>query len=66
MICLNNFMEKFRPNPEVPHEQPAREPEMVYHALDRRKEKDVLATFTPEQQAEIKHKQQKIRNDIVL
>jgi len=51
-------MEKFRPNPEVPHEQPAREPEMVYRELDRRKEKDVLATFTPEQQAEIKHKQQ--------
>jgi len=51
-------MEKFRLNPEVPHEQPAREPETVYHALDRRKDQDVLATFTLEQQTEIKHKQQ--------
>lgn len=34
------------------------EPEMVYRALDRRKEKELLAEFTPEQQAEIKHKQQ--------
>jgi predicted SprT family Zn-dependent metalloprotease len=31
---------------------------MVYRSLDRRKEKDLLAEFTPEQQAEIKHKQQ--------
>jgi len=59
-------MEKFKPNPEVPHEQPAREPEMAYRALDRRKEKDILATFTPEQQVEIKHKQQKMRKDGIL
>lgn len=51
-------MEKFRPNPEIPHEELASEPEMVYRALDRKKEKDVLAEFTPEQQAEIKQKQQ--------
>ncbi len=51
-------MEKFRPNPEIPREEPTPEPEMVYHALDRKKEKDVLAKFTPEQQAEIKQKQQ--------
>lgn len=51
-------MEKFRSHDEVSHEEPAREPEMVYRALARRKEKDVLAAFTPEQQAEIKQKQQ--------
>lgn len=51
-------MEKFRPQPEMPHQEPVPEPEMVYHALDRRKEKDLLAEFTPEQQAEIKQKQQ--------
>ena len=51
-------MEKFRPQPEMPREEPIAEPEMVYRSLDRRKEKDLLAEFTPEQQAEIKHKQQ--------
>lgn len=51
-------MEKFRPNPEIPREEPTPKPEMVYHALDRKKEKDVLAEFTPEQQVEIKQKQQ--------
>ncbi len=51
-------MEKFRPQPEMPREEPIAEPEMVYRALDRRKEKELLAEFTPEQQAEIKHKQQ--------
>jgi len=85
-------MEKFRPNLEIPREEPTPEPEMVYRALDRKpstflktqdvdsddvektihalkqedrilkvlgkKEKDVLAKFTPEQQAEIKQKQQ--------
>lgn len=51
-------MEKFRPQPEIPREEPIVEPEMVYRALDRRKEKELLAEFTPEQQAEIKHKQQ--------
>src|SRR3989344_7083789 len=51
-------MEKFRPNPEIPREEPTPESEMVYHALDRKKEKDVLAEFTPEQQAEIRQKQQ--------
>lgn len=51
-------MEKFRPQPEIPREEATAEPEMVYRSLDRRKEKDLLAEFTPEQQAEIKHKQQ--------
>jgi predicted SprT family Zn-dependent metalloprotease len=51
-------MEKFRSNPEMPREEPMPEPEMVYRAMDRKKEKDVLSEFTPEQQAEIKQKQQ--------
>ncbi len=42
----------------MPRQEPAPEPEMVYRALDRKKEKDLLAEFTPEQQAEIKQKQQ--------
>jgi len=41
----------------MPRQEPTPEPEMVYRALDRKKEKDVLAEFTPEQQAEIKQKQ---------
>jgi len=49
-------MEKFRRNQEIPSEAP--EPEMVYHALDRKKEENILAEFTPQQQAEIKQKQQ--------
>ena len=68
MVCLTmnssikrliKYMEKFRPNPEIPHEEPTPETEMVYHALNRKKEKNVLETFTPEQQVEIKQKQQK-------
>lgn len=51
-------MEKFRSNPKIPREEPTPEPEMIYHALNRKKEKDVLAEFTPEQQAEIRQKQQ--------
>lgn len=51
-------MEKFRPNLEIPHEEPTPEPERIYRALDRKKEKDVLAEFSLEQQAEIKQKQQ--------
>lgn len=51
-------MEKFRPQPEMPSQEPSPEPEMVYRALDHRKEKDLLAEFTPEQQAEIRQKQQ--------
>jgi len=58
-------MEKFKPNPEVPHEQSEGGPEMVYHTLDRRREEvlqaaqqgeefftevEVLSLFTPEQQ----------------
>jgi len=42
----------------MPPEETTPEPEMVYNALNRKKEKDVLAEFTPEQQAEIKQKQQ--------
>ena len=51
-------MEKFRPQPEIPREEPISEPEMIYRALERKKEKEVLAGFTPEQQAEIEQKQQ--------
>lgn len=49
-------MEKFKPHIEAPKESVS-EPERVYHALNQKKEKDVLAEFTPEQQAEIKEKQ---------
>lgn len=42
----------------MPPEETTPEPEMVYNALNRKKEKDVLAEFTPEQQAEIRQKQQ--------
>ena len=51
-------MEKSEPQPKMPRQEPTPEPEMVYRALDRKKEKDVLAEFTPEQQAEIRQKQQ--------
>ncbi|MEK7655487.1 MAG: VWA domain-containing protein [Patescibacteria group bacterium] len=37
---------------------PLKNAEVVYRALDRKKEKDVLAKFTPEQQVELLHKQQ--------
>lgn len=50
-------MEKFRPQPEKSYGGPI-ESETVFHALDGRKEKGILADFTPEQQAEIKQKQQ--------
>src|SRR3990167_7791074 len=49
-------MEKFKPHTEAPQELIS-ESERVYHALNRKKEKDVLVEFTPEQQAEIKEKQ---------
>src|SRR3989338_2162859 len=49
-------MGKFKTHIEAP-EVLISEPEQVYHALNRKKEKDVLAEFTPEQQAEIKEKQ---------
>jgi len=39
-------------------EESTPELEMVYRSLNRKKEKNVLAEFTPEQQAEIKQKQQ--------
>lgn len=58
MILLIRAMEKFRPQPEISREEPIAKPETVYHVLDRRKEKDPLAEFTLEQQAEIKQKQQ--------
>lgn len=50
-------MEKFKIHAEAPKEQTS-EVEHVYHALNRKKERDVLADFTPEQQAEIRQKQQ--------
>lgn len=42
----------------MPPEETTPEPEMIYNALNRKKEKDVLAEFTPEQQTEIQQKQQ--------
>lgn len=39
-------------------EKPAIESAPVYRALERKKEKDILEEFTPEQQVEIKQKQQ--------
>lgn len=51
-------MEKFKPHQEeFPHEELPTTPEYSYHAL-KNKEKDPIADFTPEQQAEIRHKQQ--------
>lgn len=51
-------MEKFKPHQEeFPHEEPLVAPEYSYRAL-KNKEKDPIADFTPEQQAEIRHKQQ--------
>lgn len=51
-------MEKFKPyQEEFPHEEPLTTPEYSYHAL-KNKEKDPISDFTPEQQAEIRHKQQ--------
>ncbi len=49
-------MEKFKPHIEAPKEL-VPESERVYHALNRKKDRDVLAEFTQEQQAEIKEKQ---------
>lgn len=59
-------MEKFRPHQEeIPAELPKEEPfavpeapERIYWALKNKKEKDPIADFTPEQQAEIRQKQQ--------
>lgn len=48
-------MEKFKIHAEAPKEQTS-EAEHVYHALNRDKEKIILAEFTSEQQAEIKEK----------
>lgn len=50
-------MEKFKIYTETSKKQ-ASEPERSYHVLNRKKERDVLADFTPEQQAEIRQKQQ--------
>jgi hypothetical protein len=51
-------MEKFEPHFEPTAEKTAEKSEFVYHALERKKGKEILAGFTPEQQAEIKQKQQ--------
>lgn len=53
-------MEKFRPSQaEIHHEAPDIVPEQAYQALGgKKKEKDLLADFTPEQQVEIRRKQQ--------
>lgn len=37
--------------------KPTIEPELVYHALEQKKEKDILTEFTPDQQSEIRQKQ---------
>jgi len=42
----------------MPPEETTPEPEMVYNALNQKKEEYILAEFTPEQQAEIRQKQQ--------
>jgi hypothetical protein len=51
-------MEKMRSKEIAYPSRPTQEIPSVYHALDRKKEKDVLAEFTPEQQTEIRSKQQ--------
>jgi len=59
-------MEKFRPHQEeMPHEPPKEDnlatpeaPEQAYQALKNKKEENPIADFTPEQQAEIRYKQQ--------
>jgi len=59
-------MEKFRPyQEEMPHEPPKEDnlatpeaPEQAYRALKNKKEENPITDFTPEQQAEIRHKQQ--------
>lgn len=50
-------MEEFRPQEDLPLKEPLPAPEPVYRALERGREQDVLAPFTPEQRAEILHKQ---------
>ena len=50
-------MEKLKPHQEeFPHKKPLVASEYSYHI--KNKEKEILANFTPEQQAEIEHKRQ--------
>lgn len=51
-------MEKLKPQAKRERQEAIQESKMAYRALDRNKEKTILVTFTPEQQAEIKQKQQ--------
>lgn len=51
-------MERLESHFEPVAEKAAEKSEYVYHALERKKGKEVLTGFTPEQQAEIKQKQQ--------
>lgn len=52
-------MKKFRPHQEeIPQENFSTVPEQAFQALKNKKEKDPIADFTPEQQAEIRQKQQ--------
>ncbi|KKU81467.1 MAG: Response regulator receiver protein [Parcubacteria group bacterium GW2011_GWA1_47_8] len=51
-------MERFSPYPTTSGEESGIEPVRAYRALDGKKEKDLLAAFTPEQQREIRQKQQ--------
>jgi len=51
-------MEKFKFSQEALREEPVANPEATYNALSRKKEKDPLEEFIPEEQAEISNKQQ--------
>jgi len=51
-------MEGLKLDGEIPENKPAEKPEQIYRALKPEREKQILAQFTPEQQEEIKQKQQ--------
>jgi hypothetical protein len=51
-------MEGIKLDGEIPENKTAEIPEQVYRALKPEREKQILAQFTPEQQEEIKQKQQ--------
>ena len=51
-------MEGIKLNEEVPKNRDLETPEQVYQALNPNREKQILAQFTPEQQEEIRQKQQ--------
>jgi len=51
-------MESIKFNKEIPENKSTETPEQVYQALNPNREKQILAQFTPEQQEEIRQKQQ--------